>query len=542
MATSSIGVRGETPHRFDLRRTIIWLLLGAVAVVSGYALFAESLMRVATSYRQPEFSHGYIIPLISAWLIWQRRRLIWSLRDRGSPSGWLLVAAGVGFAFLCNAANLDSAPYLGLIPTLIGLGVVALGWSSARLLVVPFGFLVFGFPLPTYAYVDVSTSLQLVSSQLGAGLLDFVGVPVFLEGNVIDLGLFKLQVAEACSGLRYLLPLLSFGVLCAYIYRAPLWAKVLVVLMTVPLTIALNGARIAMTGLFVHFGTQELAEGFMHLFEGWVIFLIALAILFGFMFALLRLLGWRGHLGEMLDFDRMAGMPNGRAPALPERAAGTASPTAVPKPLVAAVATMAAAALLLVPVSMRPQTVPERPGLINYPMQFKAWTGTSRALDPEIERVLGVDDYLLVDYKNRENSTMVNLWVAYYDSQLGDAQIHLPTTCLPGAGWEYVEFGPQRTPFTDFSGERLVVNRGVIANGMQRMVMYFWMEMRGQSLHEAQYVKFVNLRDSLLEGRSDGALVRLFTPIGPDETPADADRRLHEMLERAYPHLAPHVG
>jgi len=522
---------------------VIWLLLAVTLLVAGYALFAESLVRVVRTYSQPEFSHGYIIPLISGWIIWQRRRLIWELRDRGALGGWLLVAAGTGLAFVSKAANLDSAPYLGLVVTVIGLGAATLGWHAGRLLIVPLGFLIFGFPLPTYAYVEVSTSLQLISSQLGAGLLKLVDIPVFLDGNIIDLGVYKLQVAEACSGLRYLLPLLSFGVLCAFMYRAPWWAKLLVVVLTVPLTIVLNGVRIAMTGVFVHFGSQELAEGFMHLFEGWVIFLIALAILFTLMFALLRLTGWRGRLGEMLDFDRMAGTPDGRAPAAPATTATATVPTRMPRALVLSVATMVAAAILLVPVGMRPQIVLDRPGLATYPVQLEEWRGTPRLLDPEIRDVLGADDYLLVDFAaDGGGDAMVNLWVAYYDSQLGDAHIHLPTTCLPGTGWEYVEFGPRPIALRDFSGEPLVVNRGVIANGAQRMVMYFWMEMRGQSLHEAQYIKLVNLRDSLLIGRSDGALVRLFTPLGPEETPADGDRRLRALLERSYPMLEPHLG
>jgi exosortase len=221
-------------------------------LIAGYALFAESIGRVFRAYEQPEFSHGYIIPLISAWLIWQRRTLIWTLRDRGALSGLYLVIFGIGIAFVSKSANVSSTPFLGLVPFLIGLAASALGWRSTRLLVVPFAFLALGFPLPSYTYIEVSTSLQLISSQIGASLLHFFGIPVFLDGNIIDLGLMKMQVAEACSGLRYLLPLLTFGVLCAFLYRAPFWAKILVVAVTVPLTIVLNGFRIAMTGVFLY--------------------------------------------------------------------------------------------------------------------------------------------------------------------------------------------------------------------------------------------------------------------------------------------------
>jgi EpsI family protein len=279
----------------------------------------------------------------------------------------------------------------------------------------------------------------------------------------------------------------------------------------------------------------------MHFFEGWVVFLIALACLFALMWLLAALTGVPGRALDILDFDRMAGRPGGRSPDIgPVPAA--AVPAAMPRALMLSITTMAVAAVLLVPLAMRPQIVPERPGLFTYPLQLDAWIGEPSFLDRAIETQLGTDDYILVDYVHRNSGERVNLWVAYYDDQLGDSNIHSPTTCLPGAGWEYVTFGPHATGLDDFSGTPLIVNRGVIVKGAQRIVMYFWMEMRGRSLHESHLVKFFNLRDSLIEGRSDGALVRLYTPLGADETPADGDARLAEMLQRMYPPLQPHVG
>jgi exosortase D (VPLPA-CTERM-specific) len=522
---------------------VAWVALAVTVLVAGYALFAESLGYVVVSFQKPEFSHGYIIPLISGWIVWQRRHLIWARRGPGAWTGWLLVAAGVGFAFVCHAAQLLTPPAVGLLPVLVGLPATVLGWASARLLIVPVAFLMFAYPLPDYLYIELSTTLQLISSRIGAGLLDTFGVPVFLDGNIIDLGAMKLQVAEACSGLRYLLPLLSFGVLCAYMYRAPLWAKLVVVATTLPLTIALNGLRIAVTGLFVHFGSQSLAEGFMHLFEGWVVFLLALAILFGLMFALRRLLlDRRATLLDMLDFDRMAGVPDGRTEAV-EPPAGTAVlPATPPRPFWASAGTLAVAALLLIPLATRPQVIPERPPLLAYPMTLDGRTAEPSFLDTATADTLGADDYLLLDFHAGDDAPPVNLWVAYYDALLHGPYIHSPTTCLPGAGWEYVELSPRPTELVDFSGRPLVVNRGVIVKGEQRIVIYFWMELRGRAVHDLQYVKLFNLRDSLLTGRSDGALVRLYTPLRPDEVPADADARLADFLESAYPHLQPHVG
>src|SRR4029079_8443440 len=106
-----------------------------------------------------------------------------------------------------------------------------------------------------------------------------VGIPVYLEGNVIDLGVYKLQVVEACSGLRYLYPLLSLGFLAAYLFQAPLWQRAIVFLSTIPITILMNSLRIAIVGILVNsYGPQD-ADGFLHMFEGWIIFIACAGVL-----------------------------------------------------------------------------------------------------------------------------------------------------------------------------------------------------------------------------------------------------------------------
>ena len=544
MNSNSSAVSVNSASRPSIVVTAAWVGVAAIALVAFYFLFIDSIVRVWSTYKRPEFSHGYLVPLITAWLIWQRRRLIWELRDHGAPTGGIPVAAGIGLALLAHAANIVSLPYLAIPPVLVGLVAVALGWRSARLVAVPTAFLLFGFPLPDTLFVKVSTTLQLLSSQIGAGLLDGLGVPVFLDGNIIDLGRMKLQVAEACSGLRYLLPLLSFGVLCAYIYRAPWWAKLFVVAATLPLTVLLNGARIAMTGLLVEYGNPALAEGFMHLFEGWVVFLIALACLFCMMWLLLRGIGRPPSFVGMLDFERMAGAPDGREPQRsPTAPARTeVAPAVLPRALGATVATLGVAAVLLIPLKLRPHEVPDRPGLFVYPLQLGEWYGTPKTLDQETLRVLGADDYFLADYQSPGDGNLINLWVAYYDSLLQDGgNVHAPTTCLPGAGWEYTSLVEFDTPLRDLSQGPLTVNRGIITKGQERILLYFWLELRGRHAtgHEA---RLYNLWDSLTTGRSDGALIRVFTPLAPGEDATAGDARLLRFLERSYPALSPHVG
>ena len=162
---------------------------------------------------------------------------------------------------------------LGFIVALLGIALGLGGYSLLKVTFIPIIFLIFAIPLPYVIDAALSFQLQLISSQLGVFFIRLFQIPVYLEGNVIDLGVYKLQVVEACSGLRYLYPLMSLGFLAAYLFQAPLWQRALVFLSTIPITIVMNSLRIGLVGVLVnHWGPQD-ADGFLHMFEGWIIFI-----------------------------------------------------------------------------------------------------------------------------------------------------------------------------------------------------------------------------------------------------------------------------
>jgi exosortase len=149
-------------------------------------------------------------------------------------------------------------------------------------------YLLTAIPLPVFFYNALSSQLQLWSSALGVGVLQLIGVTAFREGNVIDLGPVQLQVAEACSGIRYLFPLTSLALLCAYFYRDRMWKRMVLVLSALPISVLVNGLRIGIVGILVEWYGPQAAEGFLHLFEGWVLFLFTLTMLVAEMWALSR--------------------------------------------------------------------------------------------------------------------------------------------------------------------------------------------------------------------------------------------------------------
>ena len=149
-------------------------------------------------------------------------------------------------------------------------------------------YLLAALPLPVFLQNELSSRLQLWSSALGIGCLQLVGVMAYREGNVIDLGPIQLQVVEACSGVRYLFPLIALTLLCAYLYRESLWKRILLVLSSIPISILLNGFRIGAIGLLVEAYGGSAAEGFSHFFEGWVFFVASLGLLCAEMWVLAR--------------------------------------------------------------------------------------------------------------------------------------------------------------------------------------------------------------------------------------------------------------
>ncbi len=260
--------------------------MSAALAVAGFAfLFRDGLRVMVEHWDTEEYSHGSLIPVIAVFLIWQQKdALEAALRAddarRGSWVGFAVVLAGLCLGLLGELSTVYLVIQYGFLTVLYGVALVLVGWRGMRIIWAPLLYLVFMVPLPDFFYINLSAQLQLISSQIGVAVIRFFGVSVFLEGNVIDLGIYKLQVVEACSGLRYLFPLMSFGYLCAYLYRGPMWHRAVLFLSTIPITIFMNSLRIGVIGILVDRWGIEQAEGALHLFEGWVIFMACVAILF----------------------------------------------------------------------------------------------------------------------------------------------------------------------------------------------------------------------------------------------------------------------
>jgi exosortase D (VPLPA-CTERM-specific) len=521
---------------------ITWAAVASFVVLGLAPMFYDGAANMLKEWGREEYSYAYLIPPIVLWLLWQRRHEL--IAADPSPSWWgvALLACGLLLALFGDISTIYTIIQYALILTIFGIALTFVGPNGIKVIWAPLLYLVFVVPLPDFFYNNLSAKLQLFSSELGVAFIRLFGVPVFLEGNVIDLGVYQLQVVEACSGLRYLFPLLSFGYLCTLLYKGPWWHKVLLLVSTLPITVIVNSVRIGITGILVNnYGIAQ-AEGFMHFFEGWVIFLTAVAILFALMWLLARLSGRGQGIGDVLELDRLWPSPRTTAASPPMRDADASKSWLVAPPAIAAGVLLAVAAVGNVVLPTRSEQVPDRPtSFATFPMRLGEWTGNEQVMEPVYIKALKFDDYLLADYRRPGDAVAVNLYVAYYESQSKGASAHSPRSCIPGGGWEISDLRTITIPGLARSGSDLAVNRVLIGKGNSRQLVYYWFDQRGRRMTNEYHVKLMIFWDALTRRRSDGALVRVVTAVQPYEDISRADARLQDFLSDAYPRIRSYI-
>lgn len=491
-------------------------------VAGSLPIFWIGIVALGNAWSTPEYSHGPLIPVISLYLFLRELRhsppVAVTVQDRWP--GVLVITLGLLVAIFGNLTRIPDIVTYAMIIWTGGVVLTVFGWQRGRLHQLPVLHLVFMLPLPQFVYWQLTIFLQGISSELGVWFVSMAGVPVFLEGNIIDLGVYKLQVAEACSGLRYLFPILSFTYLFAILYRGPFWHKAALMLSAVPLTVLMNSFRIGVIGILVNSYGIEQAEGFLHFFEGWVIFIACIGILFLIAIGLQRLTRNPLPLSEAIDLDtRGLGGIMGRFPGIkPSKALA-----------VGALLTLAVSGVWA--VKGGGEAVPvARESFALFPRQFGEWSGSASMLDPEIEGVLGASDYMNAGFVAPGEGQYVHFFSAFYEKQTEGTGIHSPEVCLPVGGWEIfsMEQYPVTVPGTAYG--TFNVNRAVIQKGLSKQLVYYWFEQRGKRMTNDYMAKASVVMDSLTMGRTDGALVRYVTPIGGNETEADADARIQRFM------------
>lgn len=501
---------------------LFWL---TIAILGAGVFFADGLDALLVAWQLPEYSHGPLIPVLSALLFLRQLKEV--PVDTGPKRnrwvGVMVILAAIAFGGLGRLSGIEDIVAYATILWIGGILLVSFGWATGKHFWPPVLHLVYMLPLPGVLYYKLSAWLQLISSELGVWFLKLLAVPVFLDGNIIDLGMLKLHVAEACSGLRYLFPILSFSYIFAVLYKGPMWHKAVLLLAAAPITVLMNSVRIAVAGVIAdRYGTEWL-DGFTHFFEGWVIFIACILLLFLLARIMLFFQPVKMSVAEALDLD---------TDGLLTQAARLR--------FTQASAAMVTTAVLMLTVALSWQSIAPQRGemaidrqtFVTFPRQLGEWRqqGPAQRLSNSVATTLAADDYHSVRYVKPDASQSVEFFSAWYADQ-SKGGVHSPEICLPGGGWEIAwlertDISPSLNWETPFE-----INRAIIQKGETRMMVYYWFDQKGRKIAWDFEAKFWLMVDGITTGRTDGALVRLTTQIGQDETDAEAEARLIDIMK-----------
>jgi exosortase len=263
------------------RRVGSWTWYAAFLLVLIAWLYAPIVAHLVRQWwSDPNFSHGFFVPAFSAFVVWQESARLSQVRR--SPSSWGLPVIVLSLLMLIvgtYGAELFLSR-LSLVLLTVGMVIFFLGWPMFRALLFPLAFLILMIPIPAIVFSQMTFPLQIIASKLAAATLPIFGVPVLREGNIINLPAMPLEVAQACSGIRSLMSLATLAIMYGYLTESRNWVRVGLALASIPIAVCANALRIVGTGLIVQYWDPDKAEGFFHLFSGWLVFVVSLLMLF----------------------------------------------------------------------------------------------------------------------------------------------------------------------------------------------------------------------------------------------------------------------
>lgn len=278
----------------SLRRSVV---LAVFCIGSFALLYRQVIVTLVHDWATDDnYSHGFLILPLAAYFAYERRTQLAQAVSRPSWAGLMLVAAGLGLLITGTLGAEQFLTRISLVVLLAGVLLFVLGSAHARILAFPVAFLLLMIPLPAIIFNQIAFPLQMLASRFGELALKLLQIPVLREGNVMILANTTLEVAEACSGIRSLITLLTLGIVLGYFTDHRLWVRLAIAGATVPVAIVANGLRVAGTGVAAHYIGPQAALGFLHTFSGWLMFMLAFALLLAIQRAILALMPPAGRV------------------------------------------------------------------------------------------------------------------------------------------------------------------------------------------------------------------------------------------------------
>lgn len=290
LATGAVATQAPADRR------VSWRTWGGVFGILGLILYGVILKNLVLNWWQnPDYSHGFLVPVFSGYVLWRERRRLATVVVKPSNFGLVVMLGAIGLLLAGSLGAELFTTRFSLLVLIAGIVLFLAGRKMLRAVLFPLGFLVLMIPIPVIIYNQITFPLQLLASRFATFWLQLVNVPVLREGNLIILPNYTLEVVDACSGIRSLMTLITLAIAYGYLAEDRRWTRYVLALLMIPIAIVSNAIRIMGAGLLTyHFG-HEMAQGFFHEFSGWVIFVAALILMFGCHWILSKIAGAKGQ-------------------------------------------------------------------------------------------------------------------------------------------------------------------------------------------------------------------------------------------------------
>ncbi len=511
----------------EINSNFIWKpLLICTALAFLYANVSAKLGR--DWWTDENYSHGLLVPFVIGFVVWAEFDELKKLITK--PNFWLGFSVTLLALAMLLGGTLGAELFtqrISFVLMLVGIIVYFFGAKILQMLVVSFVLLLLSIPIPQIIFNKIAFPLQIWASQAAVWGIRLFEVPTVRKGNVIEIlpngatQIIALEVVEACSGIRSLMTLVTLALILAYFTREKsnittrfyksfdFWRTIILMFAAIPIAVLTNAARVTSTGVLTFYYGKSATEGTLHDASGWLVYVVALALLIGLNFILKK-------------FQRKT--KEEICPQINTDEHGLEKDKISSSPFLLFSSSILIAVLLIGGVFInwferRGEAEVVRKPLSEMSVQLGDWRqkGSEIRFSEQTESVLRVSDYTMREYL-LPNGRPANAYIGYYASQRSGATYHSPQNCLPGAGWVMRE--PELVEIKTSDGKTFTANRYIIENGVYKEVMIYWYQGRGRIEPNEYRDKINTVLDSILRRRSDGAMVRVMTSVGNDEAEA----------------------
>lgn len=484
-------------------------------------LYLNSFSALARRWNTDDYSYCWLVVPLVIYFAWQRRKMLPLARVPSVLSGYIFLFLSIFLFFLGKSSSVDTFVFFSMWLSLFALFLLSMGWSSLKAMMFPFILLVFAIPPPPFINRLLTFKLRLISSDLSVRIMQLFNIPVYREGNVIDLGIIQLQVVDACSGLRYVFPTILLGLLMGYMFNSKTWQRVVVLLATIPTAIATNALRIAVVGFLARSISVETAQNFFHEISGLLIYMLSIIVL--------------------VSLSLILNLFSSNENAVNRYREGYRSTTRK----------HISVHLLILSCIMigsfwfqnhyfKERVVPDRMSFNSFEMSFDNYVGQREFFSDEIIESLGADDYLSGIFIDKNTGRNILALVSWYNFQEPQRSAHNPVSCLlGGGGWALSSTAD--LPADPESGRDFKVRRMILEKPGYRLLAIYWFQQRGRFLTSEYLNKGYLALDSLKQHRTDGGLVRVEMLMRKGEKVDAAQKIIDKFIKDFSARLGPYL-